>query len=76
MSCGIPVVASPLPSTGGAALDVVPTDVGAIADALVVAAGDERTRAELVDRGRRRAGQLTWTEAARRHVELWSSVLT
>ncbi|MDQ4069678.1 MAG: glycosyltransferase family 4 protein, partial [Actinomycetota bacterium] len=55
MACGTPVVASPVPSTGGAALEVDPLDVDAIAAALLQAATDERARAELVEVGRARA---------------------
>ena len=69
-----PVVASPIPSTQGAALEVDPLDVDAIAEALVRASSDERLRAELVTAGLLRAAELTWEGCARRHVELWSAV--
>jgi glycosyltransferase involved in cell wall biosynthesis len=72
MAAGVPVVASPMPSTSGAALEVDPKDVNAIADAMVAAATDDGCRSELVDAGQARAAQLTWKEAARGHVELWS----
>ena len=74
MSVGTPVVASPVPSTGGAALEVDPLDTAAIADALVQAAGDEDCRRQLVAAGRQRAEGLTWAAAARGHVELWRSL--
>jgi glycosyltransferase involved in cell wall biosynthesis len=74
MAACTPVVASPMPSTGGAALEVDPTDVDAIADGLIVAAGDERRRSELVTAGLLRARELTWLAAARAHVELWESL--
>jgi glycosyltransferase involved in cell wall biosynthesis len=74
MGACTPVVASPMPSTGGAALEVDPTDVEAIAAALTVAAGDDRRRSELVTAGLLRAGELTWASAARSHVELWDSL--
>jgi glycosyltransferase involved in cell wall biosynthesis len=74
MSVGTPVVASPVPSTGGAALEVDPYDVAAIADAIVEVATDDGCRAQLVAAGRRRATGLTWESAARRHVELWRSL--
>lgn len=74
MVAGTPVVASPMPSTAGAALEVDPQDVAAIADALVVAATDEAVRGGLVSAGRARVAGLTWEAAARRHVELWESV--
>jgi len=75
MACGTPVVASAVPSAGGAALEVDPFDVNAIAGALVAAATDDARRAELVAAGRVRAAQLTWDQAARRHVELWKAML-
>ena len=71
MAAGVPVVASPVPSTAGAALEVDPLDVDGIASALVEAAGDDDRRAELVSAGLLRAGQLTWKAAARRHAEVW-----
>jgi glycosyltransferase involved in cell wall biosynthesis len=74
MAAGAPVVASPMPSTGGAALEADPLDVGTIADALVMAATDENTRRELAQAGSRRAASLTWAATARRHVELWETV--
>jgi glycosyltransferase involved in cell wall biosynthesis len=74
MAAGTPVVASPMPSLGGAALEVDPCDVGAIADALVVAATDDAVRSVLVAAGDRRAASLTWEAAARAHVDLWGSL--
>ena len=56
MACGAPVVSSPVPSAGGASLEVDPLDVDAIAAALVSAATDEARRAEL-HRGRRGPGR-------------------
>jgi glycosyltransferase involved in cell wall biosynthesis len=70
-----PVVASPVPSTKGAALEVDPTDVRAMAKALVRASADERVRSELVTAGLLRAGELTWEAAARRHVEVWQGIV-
>ena len=74
MHACVPVVASPLPSTGGAALEVDPGDEAAIADGLVSAAGEEGLRSRLVTAGLLRAGELTWGAAARRHVDLWASL--
>ncbi len=75
MRYGTPVVSSPLPTTGGAALEVDPTRVEDIARALVAVATDDGLRARLADAGRARAGSLTWESAARAHVALWSSLL-
>jgi glycosyltransferase involved in cell wall biosynthesis len=69
-----PVVASPMPSTGGAAFEVSPTDTDGIADALVEVAGQEGVRSRLVTAGVLRSSELTWAAAAKRHVELWSEV--
>jgi glycosyltransferase involved in cell wall biosynthesis len=74
MRAGAPVVASPIPSTGEAALVVDPADVGAIADALVRVATDGAHRDALVGAGRAHAAGLTWAAAAERHAELWSQV--
>jgi glycosyltransferase involved in cell wall biosynthesis len=74
MACGAPVVASPVPSTGGAAYEVDPLDVEAIAEALVRVATDEPLRADLVAAGRARAEALTWGSAASRHREIWASL--
>jgi glycosyltransferase involved in cell wall biosynthesis len=74
MAQGTPVVASPMPSTGGAALEVDPLDVGAIADAVVTAATNEEARAGLIAAGRKRAGALTWEACARRHLDLWQGL--
>lgn len=70
-----PVVASPMPSTGGAAFDVTPTDTDAIADALVQVGSQEGLRSQLVTAGVLRSSELTWEAAARRHVELWAEVI-
>jgi glycosyltransferase involved in cell wall biosynthesis len=74
MAAGAPVVASPMPSTGGAALEVDPEDVDAIAAGITAAVKDEALRGELVARGRARAGALTWERAARSHVQLWEGL--
>jgi len=71
MACGVPVVATPMPSTGGAAFEVPPIDVEAIAEGLVAVAGDEALRVRLVAAGDRRTAGLTWARAGARHLELW-----
>jgi glycosyltransferase involved in cell wall biosynthesis len=73
MRAGTPVVASPLPSTGGAALQVDPTDVDAVARALVAVSTDEAVRAELVAAGRRHAAR-RWRDSAAEHVALWGAL--
>lgn len=74
MAAGAPVVASPVPSTAGASLEVDPLDADAIAAGLVEAAADDDQRARLVTGGLLRAGELTWKAAAGRHVESWRRV--
>lgn len=74
MSCGAPVVASAVPSAGGAALEVDPFDVDAIAGALVRATSDDARRAELVAAGTARARALTWERAAEHHLRLWKEM--
>jgi glycosyltransferase involved in cell wall biosynthesis len=71
MAQGTPVVSSAVPSSGGASLEVDPTNVSSIAEGLVVAAGDEMTRTALVARGLARAAALRWVETARAHVAVW-----
>lgn len=73
MARGTPVVASPVPSTGGtAALQVDPRDAEAIADGLVRAASDEPLRERLSAAGKARAAELTWARAARGHLDVWA----
>jgi len=74
MGAGTPVVASPVPSVGDAALVVDPKDVEEIADAMVAVATDSALRSGLVERGRARVAPMTWLECARRHVEIWESM--
>ncbi len=72
MTAGVPVVASPLPSTGGAAFDVDPLDVEGLAEGLVAAATDDALREELRRRGAARVAGLRWATAAERHVAVWA----
>ena len=71
MWVGTPVVASPLPGTGGAAFEVDPNDTASIADGLLAVATDESLRRELVHRGSLRSAELTWSSIARRHRDVW-----
>ena len=75
MAAAVPVVASPMPSTAGAALEVDPYDVAAMATTLVRAAGDDGARSRLVTAGLLRARDLTWEASARRNAEVWESLL-
>jgi alpha-1,3-rhamnosyl/mannosyltransferase len=75
MHAALPVVASPMPSTGGAAREVDPLDEGDIARAIVEAAADDRVRSNLVTAGLVRARELTWERCAQRHVTLWQELV-
>ena len=70
MACGTPSLTSTTSSlpevAGDAALLVPPTDVTAIADALVRLTTDSSLRADLARRGRTRALQFTWDRTAER----------
>jgi glycosyltransferase involved in cell wall biosynthesis len=74
MSVGTPVVASPLPSTGGAAFEVDPNDTASIAEGLLQVATDPTTRDDLVRRGTVRATELRWSAIAARHLDVWERV--
>ena len=74
-ACGTPVLASTagaLPETaGGGALLVDPLSIDAIADGMRRLLDDGALRADLVRKGRARAAELTWDEAARRTREVY-----
>lgn len=70
MRAGTAVVSSPLPSTGGASLTVDPTDVPAMADALVTLATHGDRRAALVAAGLQRAAR-RWRDSAAEHLAVW-----
>jgi alpha-1,3-rhamnosyl/mannosyltransferase len=69
LQSGAPSIASDTPSlvevSGGAARHVDPLDVAAIRTALAEMLGNETLRAELRERGRRRASEFSWERAAR-----------
>jgi len=75
MALGAPVVASPLPSTAGAAFEVDPHDVESIAAGLLRVATDEDERSRLRSRGLERSSELTWSAVARRHLAVWSEAV-
>jgi len=69
MACGTPVVSSIVTSIpevcGDAALLVEPTDVERIFEATRSLLSDDAMRQEYIERGARRARELTWAECAR-----------
>jgi glycosyltransferase involved in cell wall biosynthesis len=74
MRQGTPVVASPVPSSRGAAFEVDPLRVDQIEDALVRVSVDDELRSSLVSSGRALSSSLTWASTAERHLELWESL--
>jgi glycosyltransferase involved in cell wall biosynthesis len=71
MAMGTPVVASPLPSTAGAAYQVDPRDVESIAEGILQVATDHEVRARLMELGLARSAELTWSTIAERHLAVW-----
>jgi glycosyltransferase involved in cell wall biosynthesis len=80
MACGTPVVtstASCLPEVADdAAVCVPPTDVDALAQALVQAVSDEALRATLIIKGLARAQEFTWEKAARELIGRYRALLS
>jgi glycosyltransferase involved in cell wall biosynthesis len=78
MAAGVPVVTTrtgALPETvGDAAILVEPGDTDGLAAALVGATTDEALRAQLIERGRRRAASYSWDETASSMVRLYRSL--
>ena len=79
MGAGVPVVtsnSSSLPEVSlGAALEVDPLDVGAIAAAMRALVEQPATRARCIDAGLARAAQLSWRETARQTAAVYHHVL-
>jgi glycosyltransferase involved in cell wall biosynthesis len=75
MACGAPVVTSRIPAleetTGGAAILVEPTNVRALAAAIVDVLDNNQLRSELSARGRLRAAEFTWERTARLTLEVY-----
>lgn len=74
MSLGTPVLASPMPSTGDAAMVVDPLDVGAVAAGLRAITADESRRAALAAAGLEHARRHTWAASAAAHAKVWEQV--
>jgi len=75
MRLGTPVVSSPVPSVADSAMLVDPFEVEEIAEAMVKVGTDDELRGSLAEAGRARALPLTWSAAARRHLDLWDSMV-
>lgn len=78
-ACGVPVVTSnttSLPEVSmGAALEIDPLDVGAIADAMKLIVGDETLRTRCIAAGYLRAAALDWKLAAQKTAAVYRHVL-
>lgn len=75
MAHGTPVVASPLPSTAGAAYEVDPTDTDSIAQGILSVATDQGLRSRLQALGSQRSSDLSWDRIARDHLGVWKRAL-
>jgi len=79
MACGTPVVTSNVSSlpevAGDAALLVDPYDVDAIADGIRRVLDDGALRRALIERGRARVSQFSWSDAVARIQEVYRDVL-
>jgi glycosyltransferase involved in cell wall biosynthesis len=75
MACGAPVItttgSAPEEIAGDAAVLVPPRDPSALRGALARVLGDDAFAADLRRRGPERARSFTWTDAARRTVDVW-----
>jgi glycosyltransferase involved in cell wall biosynthesis len=78
MSLGTPVITSEISSmvevAGGAALLVDPFDIGDIARAMGKMSSDAALRADLIQKGLRRAKTFSWSKTARAYLDLLSSL--
>lgn len=79
MACGVPVVASRIPSlvevTGDCALHFAPESAQELAQHLARLLTDEALRARLSSSGLARAARFTWEEAARQTLEIYAEVM-
>ena len=79
MGCGAPVITSNISSlpeiAGEAAVLIDPLDVGQISDAMVKIAFSEDRRRELREKGLAQASRFSWTQTARRTLDVYRSVL-
>jgi glycosyltransferase involved in cell wall biosynthesis len=80
MQAGLVVVASNIPSltevVGDAAITVDPRDVSGLADAVVRVLDDPGQRAQLVERGRKRAGRFRWSTCAEAHLRVYEEAIS
>ncbi len=81
MACGLPIVASKIPSTSEVAEDAVyyygdPLDENALKEAIEIVMVDDRIKADLIAKGLERAKAFTWEEVAKRHLKFYKELLS
>jgi glycosyltransferase involved in cell wall biosynthesis len=73
------VIVSDIPalveSTGGAAKVVGARDPDELAQAMAEVLNDDEKRAELIEAGRRRSAELSWTQTAIKTMEIYRSLV-
>jgi len=78
MACHTPVVASDrssIPEVTGAAAELVdPDNTGAIVSAMMKIRNDRKFRAEMVEKGKRRAALFSWERTARMTLECYEAI--
>lgn len=74
MASGTPVICSDVPSAAGACEIVNPSNVISIAKGIEKILNDTKIREDLVKRGLKRTSDLTWMDAARKHLKLWEKI--
>lgn len=80
MASGVPVItsnAASLPEVAGdAALQIEPTDLAALTDAIVRVLTEPHLRAQMVERGMRQAQRFSWAQAGQATMTLYRTVLS
>ncbi len=78
MACGIPVITSDrggLPEVvGNAAIQVCPTDIAALADAMVEVLTREELRNSMIQKGLERVRLFSWSQCANEHLRVYEEV--
>ena len=79
MACGAPAIVSDIPalveSTGGAARIAPARDPDELAQAMSELLHDDQKRAELIQAGRRRVTELSWTQTAIKTMQVYESLV-
>jgi len=77
MSCGVPVITSDIPAireiAGDAAFFIDPQNAVAIAEKIALLLNDSKRRKILIEKGYERANKFTWSDSAKKLIELYQS---